>query len=305
VAGDWIKMTCDLHEKPEVAQIGSALGMDECEVIGRLFRVWSWFSKQSVDGTIPRATPAMIDRLVAHEGFAEAMTAAHWLLVRNGSLALPNFDRHNSTTAKERAMDRDRKRRASTGIEPMPDNFPGHDRKCSSLCSDSDSSDGDRIADRFSRFWQLWPKRVAKADARKAFAKACAKVHPDELLAAVEEFAATPMGRSARYCPHPATWLNDERWTDDRTLWWAYETTPEEGRKARQKWRDGREAAAWWSGLTDGERAEWVRRNAEWFPKAHEFDGTARALWASVHQNQQWDKIATWAWREHRKGEAA
>jgi uncharacterized protein YdaU (DUF1376 family) len=171
--------------------------------------------------------------------------------------------------------------------------------------SDSDSSDGDRIADRFSRFWQLWPKRVAKADARKAFAKACAKVHPDELLAAVEEFAATPMGKSARYCPHPATWLNDERWTDDRTLWWAYETTPEEGRKARQKWRDGREAAAWWSGLTDGERAEWVRRNAEWFPKAHEFDGTARALWASVHQNQQWDKIATWAWREHRKGEAA
>jgi uncharacterized protein YdaU (DUF1376 family) len=171
--------------------------------------------------------------------------------------------------------------------------------------SDSESSDGDRIADVFNRFWQLWPKRVAKADARRAWAKACGKVHPTELLAAVAEFAATPMGKSGRYCPHPATWLNDERWSDDRATWWSYETTPEDGRKQRQNWLDKRAALEWWQALTDDARQHWIKANAAWFPRRFETDAVNRNAWAEIHARQQWDKLATWAWRESRKGEAA
>ncbi len=60
---------------------------------------------------------------------------------------------------------------------------------------------------------------MAKATALKAIDKALMKVLQAELLAAVKEFAASPVGQSGEFCPHPATWFNGERWTDDPAEW--------------------------------------------------------------------------------------
>lgn len=71
----------------------------------------------------------------------------------------------------------------------------------------------------FSRFWDVYPRRVAKKDARKAWAK----LNPspelvDRIVAALEwQVPAFKWdGVSADYAPYPASWLNDERWTDER-----------------------------------------------------------------------------------------
>jgi hypothetical protein len=71
---------------------------------------------------------------------------------------------------------------------------------------------------RFERFWAAWPKKVAKADAQKAFARlGC----DDALLAlivdAVERQARSPGWRKegGKYVPHPATWLRGRRWEDE------------------------------------------------------------------------------------------
>lgn len=69
----------------------------------------------------------------------------------------------------------------------------------------------------FSVFWRAYPRRVAKPEALKAFGKAIAKIpHPDPLgvmLAGLER--AKALWLDPKFIPHPATWLNQERWTDE------------------------------------------------------------------------------------------
>lgn len=66
--------------------------------------------------------------------------------------------------------------------------------------------------DDFERWWLAYPRRVGKGAARKAWLRAEAKAGADVLLAALhrQRWPADP-----RFIPHPATWLNGERWADD------------------------------------------------------------------------------------------
>lgn len=106
----------------------------------------------------------------------------------------------------------------------------------------------------FDRFWQAYPKKAAKAEAEKAFAK----LDIDEgklgmLLAAIAKQAAQPEWREegGKFIPHPATWLNGARWLDEAApqqpaaaggapvggdvAWW--ETAPGIEAKGADVWR--------------------------------------------------------------------
>jgi hypothetical protein len=71
--------------------------------------------------------------------------------------------------------------------------------------------------DDFQEFWNVWPKRCAKADARKAWAQT-KDIRPEltNLLNAVKAACKTEawMKDGGKYIPHPATWLRGERWDD-------------------------------------------------------------------------------------------
>jgi 2'-5' RNA ligase len=72
--------------------------------------------------------------------------------------------------------------------------------------------------DDFQVFWEVWPKRCAKADARKAWAQT-KDIRPEltNLLSAVKAACKTEawMKDGGKYIPHPATWLRGERWEDE------------------------------------------------------------------------------------------
>lgn len=102
VAGDWIKIDTNLHEKPEVLLIAQLLSIDQFAVSGRLMRIWSWYDQHTDDGCCAQgATDAQLDALVLLRGFAEAMRKAGWLTPDN---TIPKFDRHNGKTGKRRAI---------------------------------------------------------------------------------------------------------------------------------------------------------------------------------------------------------
>lgn len=71
--------------------------------------------------------------------------------------------------------------------------------------------------DGFDRFWQIYPRKVAKEAARKSFEKVltAGKVTFDDLLTVVERFRADP-GCDPEFIPHPTTWLNQGRYLDER-----------------------------------------------------------------------------------------
>ena len=71
--------------------------------------------------------------------------------------------------------------------------------------------------DDFDTFWALYPKKVAKADARKAWAQT-KDIRPEltNLLAAITAACKTEswMKSGGAFIPYPATWLRGERWDD-------------------------------------------------------------------------------------------
>jgi hypothetical protein len=67
--------------------------------------------------------------------------------------------------------------------------------------------------------YRAYPRRIGKAEAMKAIAKALKKATYIDLLEAVMEFAASPAGQQGEFTPHPATWFNREQWNDDREEW--------------------------------------------------------------------------------------
>ena len=71
--------------------------------------------------------------------------------------------------------------------------------------------------ERFERFWDCYPRKVGKGNARKIFAK----LKPSEemlgrMIRAVELAKQSPQWQrdGGQYIPYPATWLNQERWED-------------------------------------------------------------------------------------------
>ena len=71
----------------------------------------------------------------------------------------------------------------------------------------------------FDEFWSLYPRKIAKATARKAWGKLSAE---QQLMAAKAinthcEYWKTKE-TELEFIPHPATWLNQERWEDELVI---------------------------------------------------------------------------------------
>lgn len=69
----------------------------------------------------------------------------------------------------------------------------------------------------FIRFWQTWPRKIAKKSARLAWTNAIKLSDPETIIDAAKEFAdyCERVGTESRFIPHPSTWLNGERWEDE------------------------------------------------------------------------------------------
>lgn len=67
----------------------------------------------------------------------------------------------------------------------------------------------------FDEFWAVYPKKVGKGEAKKAFQKV--KVPVSVLVEAVNRQRQSDQWRrdNGQYIPNPATWLNQGRWEDD------------------------------------------------------------------------------------------
>jgi hypothetical protein len=66
----------------------------------------------------------------------------------------------------------------------------------------------------FTAFWSAYPRKVAKPAALKAWRSAKNRPPLADLLAALDRHKGSEQWQTARFIPHPATWLNGQRWDD-------------------------------------------------------------------------------------------
>ena len=68
----------------------------------------------------------------------------------------------------------------------------------------------------FQQFWEAYPRKVNKAQARKAWNQV-SQVRPslETLLEALDKQKTQGQWQNPMYIPHAATWLRNERWEDE------------------------------------------------------------------------------------------
>lgn len=92
-------------------------------------------------------------------------------------------------------------------IEPIEDSFEKESPEAPA--SKSDEGKG------FEELWLHYPRKKGKGAAAKAYRQALKRVEHQTLKAAVLRYASERKGQNPAYTPHMATWLNQERWTDE------------------------------------------------------------------------------------------
>ena len=70
--------------------------------------------------------------------------------------------------------------------------------------------------DLFESWYKMYPRKVGKGGARKAFKSALKKADYETLCRGRDAFIEEAVGKDKSFIPYAATWLNQERWTDDQ-----------------------------------------------------------------------------------------
>lgn len=63
--------------------------------------------------------------------------------------------------------------------------------------------------DAFFEFWSEYPRPEAKGAARRAYVRALKRATAADILLGLRAY---PFSQEPRFQPHPATWLNQDRW---------------------------------------------------------------------------------------------
>jgi hypothetical protein len=65
----------------------------------------------------------------------------------------------------------------------------------------------------FEEFWGVYPRKVEKGVARKAWKNAVKRATPEEIIAGAKRYAALKL--DLEFTKHPGPWLNADRWLDE------------------------------------------------------------------------------------------
>lgn len=66
----------------------------------------------------------------------------------------------------------------------------------------------------FEEFWEIYPRKVAKAAALRSWVKAIQTTEPAIIIEGARRYLSDP-NRTPTYTAHPATWINAHRWLDE------------------------------------------------------------------------------------------
>ena len=109
MAGDWIKICKDTPSKPEILVIATKLSIHPDIAFARCFQLWAWFDSNTKEGVTSGVTKVTLDALLHCDRLCDALMLVGWLgETEAGDLYLPNFDYHNSESAKSRALHKNR-----------------------------------------------------------------------------------------------------------------------------------------------------------------------------------------------------
>ncbi len=168
----------------------------------RLFPLKDNITAKSIDAAINKLVSAELVVLYVFEG--------------KPYLHLPSWDKHQQIRAKRSKYPApaDAITSFDSTCNQMLSNVPVIQSESESESKSKSKSETSR-ASAFDAWWKIYPKKVGKEAARKAFAKV--KVPVETLISAVESQKSSEQWckNNGQFIPNPTTWLNQGRWSDE------------------------------------------------------------------------------------------
>lgn len=218
----WFKVDDSFYDHPKV------FDAPDCAV-ALWTRAGCWSARNLMDGFVPTGIPA---RLCGDPDTAIKELIHRGLWERtSGGFRFHDWPVYQPTAAEERAK---RAKRAESGrlgglakaraskeageslasASPVAKQNPTPTRPDPKKNKNSSSAAPTEDDPDWLRFWETYPRRLAKAAARRAWAAAIRKTPPHTIIEAASRYAAERGNQDPKYTAHPATWLNQERWED-------------------------------------------------------------------------------------------
>lgn len=110
---------------------------------------------------------------------------------------------------------RQRSKRHQTSAPAAPGSAPAAPEPSRTPIEPKHNINTSAMLTEFDAWWRAYPRRVGKGAARKAYLAARRKIEAADLMAATIKAATAMLKIEERFRPHPATWLNGERWADE------------------------------------------------------------------------------------------
>jgi hypothetical protein len=189
----WIKLDDKLPNNPKILQLSD-------KAFRRYVEGLCYANQYLTDGFLANV---VIDRLGA-EVTQELLQAELWLQA-DGGIQIHDYCEHQTTrkevdSKREQTRDRvTRYRNKSNADVTLPE---------------TETENIKHIQDSFDEFWEIYPRKAGKQEARKVFKRALSNATLADILAGARRYASDP-NREAQYTAHPATWLNQGRWADE------------------------------------------------------------------------------------------
>jgi hypothetical protein len=224
----WIKLDDTLPNNPKILPLSD-----------KAFRLYieglCYANQYLTDGFLAQA---VVNRLDGGNASQELLLAGLWLKVETG-MQIHDYCEHQTSRKvveekREQVRNRvTRYREKSNAIVTTPET--------------ETETETDKRKD-FDQFWKIYPLKVGKGAALKAFLKAIRTTDANIIIKGAQRYKLDP-NRSQAYTAHAATWLNAHRWLDEplptRNLSPA-ETKEKELQEAKaKKERERAESEAW------------------------------------------------------------
>lgn len=124
--------------------------------------------------------------------------------------ALTKKQRHNSSLIYTLMMTKGVVTSDEGGSSPMTRGVVTHD----DLTITTELEPVNDIQRHFNDFWEIYPRKLGKGEAKQAFFKAVNRFGLEIVMEGVRRFAADPNLPAPQFVPRASTWLNQERWDD-------------------------------------------------------------------------------------------
>lgn len=124
---------------------------------------------------------------------------------------ITNFDAHQNLEGMEKIREQTRLRTQKYRQNLLPEVRHGD------VTVTPKNKNKNIYTSKFENFWELYPRKVGKGQAQKAWMKqACNEEAVEKILEALEtQKNSNYFSQDPKFIPHPATWLNGQRWFDE------------------------------------------------------------------------------------------